>query len=199
MRALLSTNKHLASTVHFASNKEYRNIELCLLFVARDEAHFVAVFRHQDCRVIRDLVFARSSEACIVVFSWILEYLSSLKDFTMLLEKIKYSSIASCLPMQFLSPSENPQTLTSFSKAPFLMKRSGMNFSGSGKFAGLCITAVSEAENNKKNDAEQEEKNLVQPLYFLLGRPVLRYLRLLGAAMCRRQDAIAYFPEARSG
>ena len=67
-----------------------------------------------------------------------------LKFSTILVPKAKYSSIANDLPMQFRRPTEKPQTFGSLTNSPFSsIKRSGMNFEGSGKFFGSCITADS--------------------------------------------------------
>ena len=56
--------------------------------------------------------------------------------------KAKYSSIASDFPMQFLSPTEKPQTFGSFSNCPSFMNRWGMNSEGFGKFFGSRIIAT---------------------------------------------------------
>lgn len=61
---------------------------------------------------------------------------------TIVVAKAKYSSIARDFPMQFLSPTENPQTFGSFSNRPSLMNRSGMNLEGLSKFFGSRITAA---------------------------------------------------------
>ena len=56
----------------------------------------------------------------------------------------KYSVLATFIPTQFRNPVEKGQTLALGSNLPLVRNRSGLKFSGSGKFFGSCMIAVSD-------------------------------------------------------